>query len=301
MNDIATPQESALTATANMNLWPASPFRPPDWRWARATELVLGLDRKRQWDDAWVIRSRQFLKAQRRVGHDVAGHRVAREDLPVLGALSLKQGETRRRWEVEARLLAGQNDDEIATRIGVQPSDVTAYEALYFAVRDSLKASDWITFVAIGTRLDETSSDDLETVWKSFGFHFGPLALDTLIAMSDGSSAVVPDPALASQLKLAVTLATTPVTPENVKGWLRVQALARRIDHDQAEQSVSMVMKPIAIGPIEFPIGPGIGQGQPIDRAPEAPGLARPDDVSLLLMPVLDPDFATNYPLRATG
>jgi len=117
------------------------PFRPPDWRWQRARILVAErrpfLLRR---DDLWTGQAMAYVRALARCGAPEplecphpkwaalhAAHRLSTEDGP-------------QRWEVQARLLAGQADPEIACRCAVPADTVCWFEALFFCVRDRLPA-----------------------------------------------------------------------------------------------------------------------------------------------------------------
>ena len=56
------------------------------------------------------------------------------------------------RWELEARILAGQSDDDISASMAVPPAVVAAFERSFFNVRDRLAAFDLILFHVIGYR-----------------------------------------------------------------------------------------------------------------------------------------------------
>jgi hypothetical protein len=258
--DIALASPAARSLT---DLLPGCPSRPPDWRWRRAVLLARGEDRRRKWDDDWVARARRSLASPGRADTDPA----------VSGARRLRGGPPRRRWEVEARLLAGQADGEIAGRIGVEPEVVLAYERLFYEIREWLGCSDWIVFHAIGPGLRERSlAVDLETVWKSWAFHCGPLVLDALIESSPDEAGRRPtalvDPRQKDLCDLAIAESMLPATAENAMGLLRLQALIREIDLVEAGRSAAPVTGPIVTGPIEFAITPDLyGSG----RAPCAP------------------------------
>ena len=125
-----SPSPSDLAADVGTDLLASSPFRPPDWRWRRAILPPWPRARGPRKDDGWIARARRFLAALDRSGGDTGHPRLARLDPEVLGAFLLARSSARRRWELEARILAGQGDDEIAGRLGVGEGAVAAYEAL---------------------------------------------------------------------------------------------------------------------------------------------------------------------------
>ncbi|MBA4190663.1 MAG: hypothetical protein C0467_21975 [Planctomycetaceae bacterium] len=158
------------------------PLRPAAFRWARAQRLFLLGDRlDPRWDDqltALVLDYQQTLggtdcplvcPAPRfRLIH--RAHRIYAEN-----------GETR--WELEARLLAGQSDQEISRRVGLPRGLVAVYHDSFCTCRDRLRASDCIlvTFIGRGPMVG-FAPGDIGGVWKWVGYFTGPYMLDVLIA-----------------------------------------------------------------------------------------------------------------------
>ncbi len=164
-----------------INSHPRNPFRRPDWRWGRATLLGESTRAGRD-DDAWVRRARRLQKALARFAGVPDHPRVVRADPAALGAYRTHLGDARRRWEVEARSLAGQDDAAIAARIGVLPEVIEAYEAMFYNVRSRLGCSDWVTAFLFGPRVYEgLAPGDIEPIWKVFAYQLGPLVLDVLV------------------------------------------------------------------------------------------------------------------------
>jgi hypothetical protein len=131
---------------------PGIGLRPPDWRWVRARLLGEEGLRLRRFDDEWTRRARSFQREMNRRGGDPEHPGLAKLDPAVFGALRLSRGDERRRWEIEARLLAAQDSSGIAARTVVEAEIVTAFEALSYDVRDRLHASDWILAECLGLR-----------------------------------------------------------------------------------------------------------------------------------------------------
>ena len=174
--------------------------------------------------------------------------RLVRAHPEIIGAFLVRQGEPRRKLELEARLLAGQGDGEIADRVGVDGAVIEAYAALFFDVRFAWRAPTGSSACVIGGRLYEGFNvQDIETVWKIVGFQCGPMVLDALIedAREDGRPPA--DPVMAEQLKLLIMATAMPVTLENAPGIFRLNALAREIERAEAARSVSAVSGPIII------------------------------------------------------
>lgn len=239
-----------------LDLLPANPSRLLDWRWQRAGQLLEPRARRRRWDDAWVVRARRFRKALARYVGDLRHPRLAGTDPDVLGACLLFRGEPPRRWQLEARLLAGQADTEIAARMCLPAGTIEAYESLFYGVRHALKSSDWIMARAIGARAyDDRYAADMDILLKRVGYHCGPLFLDRLIEALDPSSTPA-DPSLAQQFRLMAKVLTTPLTAKNGLLMIRLHAEFERLLRAEADQSAGPVMKPLIVELDEVRIGP---------------------------------------------
>jgi hypothetical protein len=149
--------EASMTwhVTASTDFLAGNPCRPPDWRWHRAGQLLEPRARRRRQDDEWVVLARAFRAALAKAHGDIRHPRLARDHPEVLGAYLLRDALPRRLWEVQARLLADQDFDEIGDRFGVGDEVIEAYEQLYYSVRHRLESPDWIAAMAIGPRLYE--------------------------------------------------------------------------------------------------------------------------------------------------
>jgi hypothetical protein len=135
------------------------------------------------------------------------------------------------RWEVEARLLAGEGFDQVAEKCGLRASAVEAYHALFFDVRGSLRlrSTDYIATVVIGPRrLSGLTAADVDILLKLFGYGGGPLVLDGVIRyfrcplpIPDRWNGLDADALaeLRSQLllKASILALTTPANPKNLK------------------------------------------------------------------------------------
>jgi hypothetical protein len=86
------------------------------------------------------------------------------------------------RWEVEARLLAGQADNRIAARCTLYPGAVCWYEAIYYAVRHRLGDRGWVRR-HVGS---VTGRCDPAGLLYCCGYYCGPLPLDLCLAVGRG-------------------------------------------------------------------------------------------------------------------
>jgi hypothetical protein len=261
MNDLLDQTEShpstARTVTSGAASWPNNPLRPPDWRWQRAGQPPMKRVRRGCQDDDWVARCRRFQAVLEQAGCEVRHPRLVRAHPEILGAVLLRQGERRRRYEAEARLLAGQSNQEIADHLGVDAEVIGAYEALFYSVRDRLTCSDWVAACVLGPGLWEGFDvGDVERLWKVIAYQYGPLIFDALIENVREDGRPPADPELAEQLELLVTLTAMPAIPKNATAVLRLDALVREVDRAEADRSVATLTRRIIVPRIEVQFGP---------------------------------------------
>jgi hypothetical protein len=131
----------------------------------------------------------------------------------LMSAHQLYQNQSPSRWEVEARILAGQTDDEVAFATGLPPAVVAAFEEHFFNVRDHLAAGDYILFGVIDyDPLGAFREGDLRTLWGYFGYAAGPRFLELVLAVSQDrplpawAIRQAPDAAAAEQLVASLKL-----------------------------------------------------------------------------------------------
>jgi hypothetical protein len=160
-----------------------SPRRPVDWRWQAACRFATnGFSlRFRDWHLYWAVRFRWALLQW---DDELFGHTSRANAAATLNAAYefYHAGSGPTRWELEARILANEPIASIGQRFDLSPEAVQWYEALFFNVRDCLRASGYVTHQVI--RLHEPwhgLPTDLERLWKLIGYWRGPQALDELI------------------------------------------------------------------------------------------------------------------------
>ena len=154
------------------------PFLPPHWRWLRALRLAeKASHRLKGVNDPAIPPVIEFLLARRKANYKVTPMYAALE-----AALALHEDDSPRQWEVRARLLAGQSDDEIAVRCKLQPSVVEWYATLFYDIRPRLEATDWL--VANVLRFGGTAgfrNSDVGPFWAFLALSGGPIALDHFV------------------------------------------------------------------------------------------------------------------------
>lgn len=163
--------------------------RFPHWRWARACEIDAGGQKTtRQLDGPegfnWIRRAlRTKRHIERAAGRQDALYAAMLRDKEMFWAHSIwAEEKNQMRWALEARVLAGETDEEIADKIGSEPGIVNAFINVFFDVRGKLRFQDYVQGVimadAVTRGLNERHYDLL---WKMMALQGGPFALDATI------------------------------------------------------------------------------------------------------------------------
>jgi hypothetical protein len=156
------------------------PFCPPDWRWLRALRLAKKAShRLKGVNDPAIPPAVAFLVARKKSRRKAA---PVNEDLEK--TLALYQDDSPLQWEIRARLVAGQSDEEIASRCRLQPSVIGWYASLFYDVRPRLKAMDWLVHFVTGFgRSAGFRNDEVGPFWAFNALARGPVAVDYLVDM----------------------------------------------------------------------------------------------------------------------
>lgn len=184
-----------------------NPLRVADWRHQRTTELVghrpRPLPASPKLDDGWISKYRGFLLRHAHASLEddpVAARSRLFSRSPGLYYAHLLRTTTDQEWRtiIESRLLAGQDDEEIAELCGTIPETIAWYAALYFDVRDRMECRDWIIKTILGplsarsaNRSDTMTPVQRDLLYKLFAYFGGPVVLD--IAISGFNRAPAPD------------------------------------------------------------------------------------------------------------
>lgn len=158
------------------------PFRSPSWRWDRAGMIARG---ECAADDRLdpIMREAVALRS-RLAGQDRPSlrRRTTKASAALEKALQLHQENGLQRWMLEAYLVTGLSDEQVANRCKLTASIVSWYEAVFFRVRDRLDAQDYIGGRIIGPgRWRGFREDELNRLWMTFGYFGGPILLDAFI------------------------------------------------------------------------------------------------------------------------
>jgi hypothetical protein len=163
---------------------PADPLQDPASRWLRCQYLVEhGREPFPALDDALTLDAWRFLRDMRQCLDDAERQRLAQRHPSVAAAYQLfTQVGPLQRAEMEARVLAGENDEIIALKCRCTPAVIAAYHDLFFAVRPHLQAEVYILNLAIGPKVhDGLTSADHEILLKLVGYRMGGRMVDQLL------------------------------------------------------------------------------------------------------------------------
>jgi hypothetical protein len=166
-----------------------NPWRVPDWRWLRAQHIAHGgppatVRRDGATSTTLILWAARFSKAWQGCAEDEQSLMKLAWQMPALfwAHYLYDQPHNPARWSVEARILAGETDLEIARRIGCGVEIIEIYEALFFNVRDKLDRKDYILHTvlkdAVLRGLDERDKDLL---WKFVAYTCGSNVLNAVI------------------------------------------------------------------------------------------------------------------------
>lgn len=166
----------------------SSPKRAPNWVWLRVLQIDGGGVRANQIRDGqhgftWIRRALRFKRRYDRAsGNSDQLYRLLQQDPSLFWAHSLwLEDKAPTRWAIEARILAGETDTQIAKRFDIDENVVAAYEAVFFNVRARLDNRDYIVNVVMADAVTRGLTErQYDLLWKLFGYHGGSHVLDAV-------------------------------------------------------------------------------------------------------------------------
>lgn len=162
--------------------WLSDPFAAVDWRWQLAktnAKLSRPIDSKRF--DKETLTAIGFLRMRSQPGRQRL--KMATMKWPELAAaVRLQEQGGPTLDELQARILAQQSDDEIASAMGFPSGVVFWNERLHFNVRDRLSACDWILSRIVHWNRP-ISGRDVGIGLKLFAYHGGRHVLEIVLAV----------------------------------------------------------------------------------------------------------------------
>ena len=158
---------------------PESPFRLPVWRWLLAAEIAAGRKSpRRSWVDPWVrAAARVQAGSEARRPRRDARYRVVEK------ACAFKtEADSRAVIAVQARLLAGQSDDDVAAALAMEPGTIAAYRHVFFDVLDQGRVKPGMAMLSIGESIHAgLDQGDVAPIVKWVGYCMGEVALDPFL------------------------------------------------------------------------------------------------------------------------
>lgn len=166
-----------------------SPQRSPHWRWLRAVQIDAGgrrASRKLDGEEGfqWVRRIVRFKRHfDRAAGRAEALYALMERDPNLFWAHSIwTQDKAPLRWAIEARVLAGQSDEEIAHRAATSPDIVGTYVNTFFDIRGVLDRDDYVLNVILAQAVARGVSErQYDLLWKLLAYRGGKHVLDATI------------------------------------------------------------------------------------------------------------------------
>jgi hypothetical protein len=228
-----------------------SAMRRVDWRWELAQQSRQAqLPTLKELDDTWVQRVRVFQERCEVSGIRPSDPEAAALDSAIHGAyLIWSNPDPLVCAEVEALILAEEPDDVIARRVGCDVDAITAYERVFYNVRERLSIKFYIVNCAIGSCVFlGLTRDDVGPIWKLYGYFFGPVLLDLMMFTLPGPRArpwpdsVPANPEERSRLlarcRLAILVQTLPVATLKPNEVVRLMALAVALNNQETDNQL---------------------------------------------------------------
>jgi hypothetical protein len=162
---------------------PDNLFRPPDWRWLRAGDLVDdGGPLSPGHDDGPVQEAVRYLRAWRRCRAEADRQRLARDMPDLHGAHQLYLARSFQTWEAQARLLTEESFAQVAEKCGSRPRVIESYHDMFFHVRDRRHIEGYILFQVIGPKAHSGLTEaDVDVILMMNAYFGGPILVDQLV------------------------------------------------------------------------------------------------------------------------
>jgi hypothetical protein len=137
----------------------------------------------RRYADPAVVRARRLVRLLKLFPEDEALRRAAMTMPVVLAAYRLaSQPDGVARYQVEARILAGEAVVSIAFKQRIAPEVISYYEALFFDVRAQLKDCDYVAHQVLAPCVNGCLNEwPYYLIWKFVAYTGGPYALDAVM------------------------------------------------------------------------------------------------------------------------
>ncbi len=172
----------------------------------------------------WIKQAVAFRRAIREADNDELKRRVANRYPDLFWAHYAWQDDNNpTKHQVEACILAREENWTIGFKCGLAPEQVEAYECIFFNVREKLDHPGYILHSVIGPALQRSFAErDYSAIWKLYAYYYGPYVLDALTSKMvnpiwcgtpDTVTMVFQDDAIGTmKMKAALAAKTVPVS-----------------------------------------------------------------------------------------
>lgn len=221
--------KSLSDVTVPMEFWPGEPWPTPDRRFRIAKHFAAaGCAVPECVNDEWI----DWTWSRLRSSDGVKPPCVSDADYVLRCAMSdsgaaYSSSPVGLVDELDARILAGQTNETIASRMPLTAAQVEAYERLLFAVRHMLATPSFIQHFAIGGNV----RTPLGSLWREYGYFHGQFTLEWMVGVFRQLPANLQQVGLRAYLsplancpailKLLVRARTTKVTYKNLARFTR--------------------------------------------------------------------------------
>jgi hypothetical protein len=208
-----------------------------DWRWQRVLELDEGgASPSRSRDDQWVRRARKYQQRKATLHvHTEARLEAAYPDIHLAWQIH-DNLVTNFLWIIEAGVLAGVSQEELAKYLALTPEVIEAYEKLFFDVRDKLDARGYILGSVVGPLLSRgITSADPDGFWKVLSFNGGWEHVKGCWSAGQATEKAMTyyKNILAQQLPLKAAAATLWIQPNSFNAVDLIRAGMEQVFHDE--------------------------------------------------------------------
>lgn len=168
----------------------SNPYREPSWRFERVIALATRrsnglLPSLKAIDDAIIRQTRDFYLRWFRSPPENRDALFTHAPGLYYAFMIHERQQDLLTATIEARILAGQSNEEIANLIGTMPAAIDLYEKVFFNVRDRLDRKDWVVRQVFGPSLAHRFGSDYAELsgftLKFFGYFGGPRVLDLVL------------------------------------------------------------------------------------------------------------------------
>ncbi|MES2793560.1 MAG: hypothetical protein V4719_28360 [Planctomycetota bacterium] len=187
---------------------PLLPTSGPDWRWARALEIISsGKNASLERDGPDIVRAIGFIRKTCEVVTAKPMRRLFKDDPDLALAYRFANEGGHRELELQCRILARESSGVIAVEMGLTKSIVETYCLMFFDVTERLKARGFILHRVIQIPLAAPMAP--ETLMLLCAYNHGPLViepwLDYLEHQCEAHDLNTPQGRLRESMELLVT------------------------------------------------------------------------------------------------